>query len=197
MDHRHFLLVPGNASCAPQARRRRRRIIKCGVNSSSFSASLGEGSRSNRQNGEAQYSKQTKMLRAPLPIQKCGSRRRQLPLFHDNYPNCAPQGASQGAPQEVSPLVCENMVCRASKYENERHGVPMWGMHSATDKSPVSEVSVSNGLVRVVLDSLQRAVIGVMLMGSIWLRAEGSTQSPRVRVLGVGGGHITRTQRGI
>ena len=31
------------------------------------------------------------MLRQPLPIQKYGSQRVQFPLFHDNYPNRAPQ----------------------------------------------------------------------------------------------------------
>ena len=31
------------------------------------------------------------MLRQPLPIQKYGSQRVHFPLFHDNYPNCAPQ----------------------------------------------------------------------------------------------------------
>ena len=35
------------------------------------------------------------MLRSPPPIQKCGSQRAQVPLFHDNYPNCPPQGAPQ------------------------------------------------------------------------------------------------------
>ena len=43
------------------------------------------------------------MMRCPLPlqkyIQKYGSKRDQYPLFHDKYPNCAPQGALQGAPQ--------------------------------------------------------------------------------------------------
>ena len=31
------------------------------------------------------------------PLQKCGSQKEQFPMFHDNYPNCAPQKAMQGA----------------------------------------------------------------------------------------------------
>ena len=64
----------------------------------SFSSILGEGSGSNGHNGAAQDSKRTKTLRSPPPTQKYGSQRVQVPLFHDNYPNCAPQDwRSQGS----------------------------------------------------------------------------------------------------
>ena len=55
------------------------------------SSILGEGSGSKGHDGEAQYSKKTKLLRQPLPIQKYGAQRVHVPWPRDDCPNCAPR----------------------------------------------------------------------------------------------------------
>ena len=95
----------GNASCAPQAPQGKGKWgNQYRINFPQFwvqeMGQTGTMARHNTQNGQ-------KCCDNYIPIQKFGSQRAQFPLFHDTYPNCAPQDkCSQGVCVCVCVCVC-------------------------------------------------------------------------------------------